>query len=133
MNDHDLRDLLKETWPVRPGQESRAWSAWQTRSTQGSARPAAAWRALLVSSGAAIACAALFLALWPTPPVAPVSAASQSPEIFATAFYSKPAQAQVVWLNGMAPATDGPTYMDPSSRIDPASGSAQTPAANDQL
>ena len=45
------------------------------------------------------------------------TADSQSPGIYATAFYSRSAQAQVVWLNGMEPATDKLTYLDPTTVI----------------
>jgi len=62
-----------------------------------------------------------------TPTVAPLSASSQSPGIFATAFYSQSAHAQVVWINGMEPATDGPTYMDPTSKVDESAAAAKTP------
>jgi anti-sigma-K factor RskA len=43
------------------------------------------------------------------------TAASQSPGIYATSFYSSPGKAQVVWLNGLEPASDKPTYLDPST------------------
>lgn len=62
-----------------------------------------------------------------TPSAPLLSADSQSPGIFATAFYSQPARAQVVWLNGMDPATDGPTYMDPTTKINEASPSSARP------
>jgi hypothetical protein len=57
-------------------------------------------------------------------PVSLATAYSQSPGIYATAFYSRPAQAQVVWLNGMDPASDKPTYLDPTSVI---AGARETP------
>jgi hypothetical protein len=53
-------------------------------------------------------------------PISLATADSQSPGVYATSFYSRSAQAQVVWLNGMDPATDKPTYLDPT-------GSAQAP------
>jgi hypothetical protein len=117
MSDHELSQLLQETCPVLPGQEARAWMRLQERLAR-PARPAwLRWQPLL-ASGAASA-ALLFLAIRvATPAVEPVSAASQSPGIFATAFYSQPAHAQVVWLNGLDPASDGPTYMDRSGKLD---------------
>ena len=45
------------------------------------------------------------------------TADSQSPGIYATAFYSRSANAQVVWLNGMEPASDKPTYLDPTTVV----------------
>jgi len=128
MNDNELKQALTETWPIRPGQEGRAWSSLQA-SLGGKPRsetafltwPRMAW------GGLAVAVLAL-VALYPGSPSAPLlSAASQSPGIFATAFYSQPARAQVVWLNGMDPATDGPTYMDPTTKIDEASPSSTRP------
>jgi hypothetical protein len=78
-----------------------------------------------------LAIAAVALALIPIvdnflggQPIALATADSQSPGIYATAFYSRSAQAQVVWLNGMEPATDKPTYLDPTTVV---SGSAETP------
>ena len=55
------------------------------------------------------------------------TADSQAPGIYATAFYSKPAQAQVVWLNGMEPATDQPTYLDPTTVV-PRHNNRRSPA-----
>jgi hypothetical protein len=49
--------------------------------------------------------------------IALATAASQSPGIYATAFYSRTAQAQVVWLNGMEPASDKPTFLDPTTVV----------------
>lgn len=121
MNDQQLKAMLLETCPVRPGQEVRAWGLLEDRLV-GRARRSlpyvpSAWRFLL--GGAAAATCAVALAMhFSGPAISPVSTSSQSPGIFATAFYSRGAHAQVVWLNGMAPATDGPTYMDPTSQID---------------
>jgi hypothetical protein len=50
-------------------------------------------------------------------PMVVITADSQSPGIYATTFYSRPAQAQVVWLNGMEPASDKPTYLDPTTQV----------------
>jgi hypothetical protein len=60
-------------------------------------------------------------------PVSIATADSQSPGIYATAFYSDSAQAQVVWLNGMDPATDKPTYLDPTT-ADAGSDNSAAPA-----
>lgn len=57
-------------------------------------------------------------------PVSLATADSQSPGIYATSFYSRSAQAQVIWLNGMDPATDKPTYLDPTTVI---TGTTETP------
>jgi anti-sigma-K factor RskA len=128
MHDSELKKLLLETCPVRPGQEGRAWSALRDRLYQ--AKPARSrflsrlswlyhptWRGLVV--------AAVALALIPVTgnffvggePIGLATADSQSPGIYATAFYSRTAQAQVVWLNGMDPATDKPTYLDPTTVV----------------
>jgi hypothetical protein len=120
MNDSELKRTLTETWPIRPGQESRAWSSLQARMQGGDASRLSSfftWPRLTVC-GFATVCLALLVLHSNSSEVTPLSAASQSPGIFATAFYSQPAKAQVVWLNGMDPATDGPTYMDPSTKID---------------
>ena len=58
-------------------------------------------------------------------PVSLATADSQAPGIYATAFYSRSAQAQVVWLNGMEPATDKLTYLDPTTVI---AGETETPS-----
>jgi hypothetical protein len=115
MNDQQLKSTLLETFPVLPGQEARAWNLLQERLR----KPAfsLAWRPLLTGA-AAVACTVALVVHFDAPAIAPVSASSQSPGIFATAFYSQGAHAQVVWINGMDPATDGPTYMDPTSKVD---------------
>lgn len=117
MEDRDLRKLLLETCPVLPGQEQRAWGL--LRSTlygQSSARPwYLGWRfAGGLAAGFMVACVTLLLL---NPSHALATADSQSPGIYATAFYSPKAKAQVVWLNGMEPASDKPTYLDPTSTI----------------
>ena len=128
MNDQELREALTETWPIRPGQEGRAWSSLQ-HSLRGKASPRIvlfSFPRVLVGGFALVGL--VLLALRFTAPIpAPLSADSQSPGIFATAFYSQPARAQVVWLNGMDPATDGPTYMDPTTKVDEAA--LATPAS----
>jgi hypothetical protein len=117
MNDRELKDLLLETAPVLPGQESRAWLRLQERRQKPAPLAWLTWRSL--ATGAVGVAALVFLAVHSaSPAVVPVSASSQSPGIFATAFYSKPAHAQVVWLNGMEPATDAPTYMDGTGSVD---------------
>ena len=127
MTDHNLRELLQETCPVLPGQENRAWGQLQERRSRPTPPAWLRWQSVL-ASGAAVATLALVAVRLASPSVAPVSAASQSPGIFATAFYSQNAHAQVVWLNGMEPASDGPTYMDPTSKID-----EHSPQRNDSL
>lgn len=125
MQDSELKKLLIETCPVRPGQESRAWSTLRERLYQ--AKPgSSAWRWLYYPSWRGLAVATVALALIPilgdflgghSGSGALATADSQSPGIYATAFYSRSAQAQVVWLNGMEPATDKLTYLDPTRVI----------------
>jgi hypothetical protein len=130
MHDLDLKKLLLETCPVRPGQESRAWSALKDRLDQ--ARQArSGWSRLYYPAWRGFAVAAVALALISVlgdfflgQPVALATADSQSPGIYATAFYSRSARAQVVWLNGMEPSTDKPTYLDPTTVI---AGTTETP------
>jgi hypothetical protein len=133
MNDHELKQALTETWPIRPGQETRAWSSLQARLDAKAAprAPFLTWPRVLAGGFAVAGLALIFLQLQPQD-VPELSAASQSPGIFATAFYSQPARAQVVWLNGMDPATDGPTYMDPTAPV-PASGGAASDLKSDRL
>jgi hypothetical protein len=123
MHDSELKKLLLETCPVCPGQESRAWSALRDQLYQ--AKPArSGWSWLCDPAWRGLAVAALVLALIPIvgdfivgQPVSLATADSQSPGIYATSFYSRSAQAQVVWLNGMDPATDKPTYLDPTTVV----------------
>jgi hypothetical protein len=123
MQDSELKKLLLETCPVRPGQEGRAWSALRGQIFQAKAEPSAwswlylpTWRGLLVA-GVALALVPILGDFFVTgmKPVSFATADSQAPGIYATAFYSRPAQAQVVWLNGMEPASDKPTYLDPTT------------------
>jgi hypothetical protein len=123
MHDRELKKLLLETCPVRPGQESRAWSALRGRLDH-AGRDRSEWSWLYYPTWRGLAVAAMALALIPImgelllgTPVSLATADSQSPGIYATAFYSRPAQAQVVWLNGMEPATDKPTYLDPTTVV----------------
>ena len=125
MEDRELRKLLLETCPVRPGQEDRAWAMLRERLY---ARPVpSGWRSLLQPTWRNGAFAGLAFGLVAGAVISFVAtsqsqifatADSQAPGVYATSFYSKTAQAQVVWLNGMDPATDGPTYMDPTSQVD---------------
>jgi len=117
MNDRELKDLLQETAPVLPGQEARAWLRLQERMQRPAPLAWVTWRSL-ATGGASLAALVLFAVHFAAPTPALVSASSHAPGIFATAFYSQPAHAQVVWLNGMEPATDGPTYMDRTGRLD---------------
>jgi hypothetical protein len=128
MNDQQLKTTLLETCPVLPGQEARAWSLLEDRLLGRAQKPASflPWR-LWLGGAAAAACAIALAVHLGTPAINPVSASSQSPGIFATAFYSRGAHAQVVWLNGMDPASDGPSYMDPTSKIDESSHATPAP------
>jgi hypothetical protein len=124
MNDLELKELLLTTCPVRPGQEGRAWLALKERMGMpvASARPGVfqlSWRSLGYGVFALLLVAVIFdlgLILRPAHQGL-VFADSQVPGIYATSFYSHSAQAQVVWLNGMDPATDRPTYLDPTTVI----------------
>ena len=123
MHDRELKKLLLETCPVRPGQESRAWSALRDRLDYAK-QARSGWSWLYYPTWRGLVVAAVALALSPIvgdffvgQPVALATADSQSPGIYATAFYSRPAQAQVVWLTGLDPASDKPTYLDPTTVI----------------
>jgi hypothetical protein len=125
MQDSELKKLLIETCPVRPGQEGRAWSALRDR-LHHPKQARSEWNWLYYPTWRGLAVAVVALALIPMVGnfVAGrlelgslATADSQSPGIYATAFYSRSAQAQVVWLNGMEPATDKLTYMDPTRVI----------------
>jgi hypothetical protein len=125
MHDTELKKLLLEACPVRPGQEGRAWLAFRDRLHQaGQARSGWSWLYYPAWRGwamAAVGIAVIFIAgnfvLGHLEPVSLATADSQSPGIYATSFYSRSAQAQVVWLNGMDPATDKPTYLDPTTVV----------------
>jgi len=125
MLDSELKKILLETCPVRPGQEARAWAALKDRLSP-VARPRSAWNWIWYPSWRGLAVALVALALLPLSgnfvlsllqPKAFATANSQSPGIYATAFYSRSADAQVVWLNGMEPASDKPTYLDPTTGL----------------
>jgi len=136
MHDRELKKLLLETCPVRPGQEGRAWSGLRERLDQAKQARAHSharsfWNWLYYPTWRGLAVAVVALALIPITgeffggqPVALATADSQSPGIYATAFYSRSAQAQVVWLTGMDPAGDKPTYLDPTTGI---GGETETP------
>ena len=132
MQDSELKRLLTETCPVLPGQQVRAWSALRDE-LYGGKREQSAWSWLSHPHWRGLAVAAVVIAaiaglggffIGRMQPLAVATADSQAPGVYATAFYSRPAKAQVVWLNGMEPATDKPTYLDPTSVI---SGKAETP------
>jgi hypothetical protein len=128
MNDHELKTTLQETCPVLPGQEARAWNLLneRLRKPAGLSFSWLTWRSAL-AYGAGVAVLAVLAVQLATPAILPVSAASQAPGVFATAFYSQGAHAQVVWLNGMEPATDGPTYMDRTGQLDERGSANKSP------
>jgi hypothetical protein len=124
MDDCELKNLLAETCPVLPGQEARAWTALRERLYQ--APSPSPWLRFLspywrgVYAGGALVCALLFLcnsAVSYFYPVSLASANSEVPGVYATSFYSHSAKAQVVWLNGLEPASDQPTYLDPTTPV----------------
>ena len=125
MPDSELKKLLLETCPVRPGQEARAWAALRERIYHAKpARSAWSWLYYPTWRGLAVGAAALAIVAFASgflvgggESMALVTADSQLPGIYATSFYSRTAQAQVVWLNGMEPSTDKPTYLDPTTVI----------------
>lgn len=122
MHDSELKKLLLDTCPVLPGQEDRAWVALRERLYP--ARLRSAWSWLYYPTWRGLALAVVVLALIPVAgsfligqPISLATADSQSPGVYATSFYSRPAAAQVVWLNGMDPASDKPTYLDPTTVV----------------
>jgi hypothetical protein len=137
MEDRELRKLLLETCPVRPGQEDRAWFMLRERL---SARPApSGWRWLLQPTWRNGAFAGLAFGLVAGAVMSFVvtsqsqifaTADSQAPGVYATSFYSKSAQAQVVWLNGMEPASDKPTFLEKTGRIATPPADASAPAGD---
>jgi hypothetical protein len=134
MNDLELRNLLLETCPVRPGQEGRAWLALKERMAKpghSSVRGlfSGTWGRMAFATSVVILAAAILalgVNLWPAHRGL-VFADSQVPGIYATSFYSHSAQAQVVWLNGMDPATDRPTYLDPTTVIRTTAHTSKSP------
>ena len=134
MHDSELRKLLLDTCPVRPGQEDRAWAA--LREELFLVKRQSAWSWLYYPTWRSFGVAAVVLALLPVvgylltgQPLSLATADSQSPGIYATAFFSRPAQAQVGWLNGMEPVSDKPTYLDPTTDV--SSGKAGSAPATD--
>jgi len=125
MQDSELKKLLLETCQVLPGQEDRAWKALRGRLVHTKeTRSRWSWIYFPTWRGATIAfatiCVLAFLgntAITSYWPVSFASADSEAPGIYATSFYSHSAKAQVVWLNGLAPASDKPTYLDPTTTI----------------
>jgi hypothetical protein len=126
MQDSEFKRLLIETCPVRPGQQVRAWSALrdQLYGEKQETHSALSWFYHTSFRGLAVAAVAIAVLagiggffVGRMQPVAVATADSEAPGVYATAFYSRPAKAQVVWLNGMEPATDKPTYLDPTSAI----------------
>ena len=124
MEDRELRKLLLETCPVRPGQEERAWTALRE---QLYATPAHSWWGSLllptwrngalagIAAGIVIGAVCSYVLSEQTRTLA--TADSQAPGIYATSFYSNSAQAQVVWLNGMKPASDQPTFLEKTGQV----------------
>ncbi|HEX4140013.1 MAG TPA: hypothetical protein VHY09_06665, partial [Candidatus Methylacidiphilales bacterium] len=137
MEDRELRKLLLETCPVRPGQEDRAWAALRERLY---AKPAlSGWRSLLqptwrngalagVAFGLVIGAVVSFVVTSQSQIFA--TADSQAPGIYATSFYSKSAQAQVVWLNGMEPASDKPTFLEKTGQVANPPANSSAPAGD---
>ena len=137
MNDTELKSILLETCPVLPGQEARAWGHLRARLSPAS-RAVTPWslRSAFVYSALALAVipAIFFLGLHMQPVRHGLAFAdSQVPGIYATSFYSHSAQAQVVWLNGMDPATDKPTYLDPTAVIHEAADTSTGARVPDSL
>jgi hypothetical protein len=137
MQDNELKKLLLETCPVRPGQEDRAWMSLRERLYATPARTG--WKSLLQPTwrNGAIAGVAVGLIVGAVASFAVTSQArifatadSQAPGIYATSFYSRPAQAQVVWLNGMEPASDKPTFLEKTGAIAEPPAGAPAPAGD---
>jgi hypothetical protein len=124
MQDSELKKLLTETCQVLPGQEVRAWNALKERLAQSGTESRWSWLYIPTWKGATVAFAAVFVLGFTTNsvissywPMSFASADSEAPGIYATSFYSHSAKAQVVWLNGMEPVSDKPTYLDPTTVI----------------
>lgn len=141
MQDSELKKILLETCPVRPGQEERAWAALRDRisgptppGSPGSWPTFLTWRRMTV--GVIAVCVLIFVdtnIFAPAKPIPFASAESKAPGIYATSFYSNSAQAQVVWLNGMEPATDQPTYLDPTTGVGSPKAHAESTGNPDTL
>jgi anti-sigma-K factor RskA len=133
MQDSELKKLLLETCPVLPGQENRAWTALQARLN--GAKPESRWAWLYLPSWRGFGVAVAILAILAVVgnyiglglgPISLATADSKSPGVYATSFYSHTAKAQVVWLDGMEPASDKPTYLDPTTVVPEKSSSQPT-------
>lgn len=123
MQDSELKKLLIETCPVLPGQEERAWKSLRERLYAPKAT-ASQWSTVRTWRTAAIAFATIAVILFvgnfaviSLRPAPFASADSQAPGIYATSFYSHSAKAQVIWINGLEPASDKPTFMDPTAAV----------------
>jgi len=133
MKDSELRKLLIETCPVRPGQEDRAWSVLRERLFD---QPVVVsppfWKRLfdwpVLTASMAVAACLLFIGynvIESSRPGQPApldealnTAKGDAPGVYATCYYSAPAHAQVVWLKGLDPIGDQqPTYLDPTTVI----------------
>jgi hypothetical protein len=127
MHDSELKKLLLETCPVLPGQENRAWKALHERLYAPKlSHSRLSWLFVPTWRGAGVALAVICVLgfmgdglLNSLRPISFASADSEAPGIYATSFYSHSAKAQVIWLNGLAPATDKPTYLDPTTVLTP--------------
>ena len=137
MLDSELKKILLETCPVRPGQENRAWAMLRERLY---ARPVpSGWRSLLLPTWRNGAFAGLAFGLVAGAVISFMvtsqsqifaTADSQAPGIYATSFYSKSAQAQVVWLNGMEPASDKPTFLEKTGQVTTPPANTSAPAGD---
>ncbi len=125
MHDSELKKFLVDTCPILPGQEARAWNLLCERLRDHTRAPSPCrwlvyptWRGALLGATALFAAALLGDSAFSNLlPVSFASANSETPGIYATSFYSHSAQAQVVWLNGLPPASDQPTYLDPTTPV----------------
>jgi hypothetical protein len=124
MDDRELKKLLMETCPVRPGQEDRAWKALREQ-LYGKAQLSwwhslvqPTWRSgALAGLGFGLVVGAICSFVLTSQERTLATADSQAPGIYATSFYSKSAQAQVVWLNGLEPASDKPTFLEKTGQV----------------
>ena len=135
MNDSELKKLLLEAHPIKPGQEERAWAQLKSHLSPTEQLRSLSffmgWRTGLATC--ALIITGIFVANLVTTgsyPSSFASAASQSPGIYATAFYSHSAHAQVVWLNGLEPASDKLSYMDPTMVVAGSDANAPQPAGD---
>jgi len=95
MHDSELKKLLLETCPVRPGQEARAWNALRDRlykthhanNLQFSWRSILSWQKVTIGGLAAVGILVFAGTNLVTRPLSFASADSEAPGIFATSFY----------------------------------------------